>query len=143
MKHLVIPTVNVFVINGSKLMLGRRANNGWMDGYLCPPGGHIEKGETPVAAMRREILEELGVKVRPEDIEFVCVAARNTAAGETVAYEFIIRDKDYIFNNNEPEKCSELIWVSLDSLPKDIIDHFQQIIIQSIIGNKSYLEIGY
>ena len=67
MKHLVIPTVNVFVINGSKLMLGRRANTGWMDGHLCPPGGHIEVGETPVLAMLREIKEELGVVVKPED----------------------------------------------------------------------------
>ena len=143
MRHLVIPTVNVFVIKGSRLMLGRRFNTGWMDGYLCPFGGHIEAGETPIVALLREIKEELGVVVKPEELEFVCVAARSTLAGETVAYEFVIRDKQYEFKNNEPEKCRELTWVELDALPEDIIDHFQQIITRGIIGKEKYIEIGY
>lgn len=144
MKHLLIPTVNVFIINGSKLLLGRRANTGWMDGYLCPPGGHIETGETPVVAALREIKEELGVTVRPEDLTFACVAVRNTQAGETVAFEFIIRDKQYNYANAEPEKCSELVWVDLANLDSyDIVDQFKQIIERGIIKQQPYLEIGY
>jgi len=143
MKHLVIPTVNVFIVNGTKVLLGRRASTGWMDGCLCPPGGHIEVGETPALAMLREIKEELGVAVHAKDLEFACVAARNTPAGETVAYEFIIRDKEYTFINAEPEKCSELVWVELSSLPDDVIDQFKQILELGIIGRQTYLEIGY
>jgi ADP-ribose pyrophosphatase YjhB (NUDIX family) len=143
MKHLVIPTVNVFIFSGTKLLLGRRASTSWMDGYLCPPGGHIEEGETPVLAMLREINEELGTAVHAEDLEFACVAARNTPAGETVAFEFIIRDKDYTFINAELEKCSELVWVELTDLPDDIIDEFKQIIELGIIQKRPYIEIGY
>ncbi len=143
MKHLVAPSVNVFVINGSEVLLGRRANTGWMDGHLCPPGGHVEKGETPVIAMIREIEEELGVSVKSEDLEILCVAARNTSPTEYVAYEFIIRDKNYQLKNAEPEKCSELVWVQLDNLPDDVIDHFEQVIKEGIIGKKPYLELGY
>ncbi len=143
MKHLVIPTTKVFIINGSKILLGRRANTNWMDGYLCPPGGHIEAGETPLLAAIREVHEELGVIVQAEDLEFACVAARNTTAGETVAYEFVIRDKDYQFINTEPEKCSELVWIELDDLGAEIIDQFKQIIEQAILRKKTYLEIGY
>jgi len=143
MKHLVAPSVNVFIISGSRVLLGRRTNTGWMDGYLCPPGGHVEKGETPVIAITREIQEELGVSVRREDLEFVCVAARNTSPTEYVAYEFVIRDKDYMFSNAEPDKCSELVWAELNNLPKDIIDHFEQVIKEGIIGKNPYLEIGF
>jgi len=142
MKHLLIPTVNVFIINGSKIMLGRRANTGWMDGRLCPPGGHIEAGETPVAAAIREIKEELGVTVQPKDLTFACVAVRNTQAGETVAFEFTIHDKDYTYINAEPEKCSELTWLELTDLGDQIIDQFKQII-EGIIKQQPYLEIGY
>lgn len=141
--HLIAPSVNIFIIKDSKVLLGRRANTGWMDGMLCPPGGHVEKGETPVIAALREIKEELGVSVQAEDLEFACVAARNTSPNEYVAYEFIIRDKDYNFQNAEPEKCSELVWVELQELPKDIIDHFRQIITGGIIGQKPFLEVGY
>ncbi len=143
MKHLVIPTANVFVIRGSQLLLGRRANTGWMDGYLCLPGGHIEVGETPIVAILREIKEELGVIAKPDDLEFICVAARNTEAGETIAYNFAVRDKDYDFRNNEPEKCSELVWVELDNLPVDIVEQFRPIIEQGFIGKQPYLEVGY
>lgn len=143
MKHLIIPTVNVFIIKGSKLMLGRRVNTGWMDGYLCPAGGHIEVGETPIVAILREIKEELGVDVKKEDLEFACVVARNASDGETVAYEFVIRDKEYSFVNAEPEKCSELVWVDLNVLADEIIDDFKQIIAGGIVGRNIYLEVGY
>ncbi len=143
MRHQIIPTVNVFIVKDSQLLLGRRANTGWMDGYLCPAGGHVEENETPIIAIMREIKEELGVMVRQEDLEFLCVAARKTSEGETVAYEFVIRDKNYDFINAEPEKCSEVTWVNLYELPNDIIDHFRQIIEEGIVNQRQYLEIGY
>ena len=143
MSHLIAPSVNIFVINNTKVLLGRRTNTGWMDGFLCPPGGHVGKGETPILAALREIKEELGVNVELSDLKFACVAARNTSPTEYVAYEFIIRDKNYKFENVEPEKCSELVWVEINNLPHDVIDHFVQIINKGIIGKSSYLEIGY
>jgi ADP-ribose pyrophosphatase YjhB (NUDIX family) len=143
MTHLIAPSVNVFIIKDDKVLLGRRMNTGWMDGYLWPAGGHVEKGETPTIAIQREIEEELGVTVDPKDIEFVCVAARNNTPTEYVAYEFVIRDKDYTFTNAEPEKCSELVWVPLDDLPEDVADHAKQIIEQGIVGGQAYLELGY
>lgn len=143
MRHLVAPSVNVFVIKGDEVLLGRRANTGWMDGHLCPPGGHVEQDETPVVAVVREIKEELGVTINSKDLEFICVAARNASPTEYVAYEFAIRDKDYTFRNAEPDKCTELVWVKTDSLPGDVVDHFRQVIEQGIIGKNPYLELGY
>lgn len=143
MKHLIIPTVNVAIINGSKILLSRRANTGWMDGYLCLPGGHVEEGETPCVAILREIKEELGITVQPDDLVFSCVVVRNTTPQETVAYEFTIRDKAYEPKNTEPERCSELVWVDLDELPADLIDDFKQIIKKGIKEKVSYFELGY
>lgn len=143
MKHLVAPSVNVYVISGNKVLLSRRANTGWMDGYLCAPGGHVEKGETPILAMIREIKEEMGVTVNAADLDFLCVAARNTSPTEYVAYEFVIIDKNYTFKNTEPDKCSELVWIAIDALPTDIIFDFKEIIQKAIIGKNKYIELGY
>lgn len=142
-RHQVIPSVNVFVIKNSKVLLGRRLNTGWSDGLLCPFGGHIEKNESPIAAIVREVEEELGVAVKPEDVDFTCIAARNTGGPEYAAYEFVIRDKEYEFYNAEPHKCSELVWANLDNLPEDLIDDFRIIIQQSVINNERFIEIGY
>jgi len=143
MKHQVLPAVNVFIVNDDKVLLGRRSNTGWMDGKLGAPGGHIEQGESPTTAIIREIEEELGVTVQEQDLEFLCVAARNTTPMEYASYEFIIRDKEYEFINNEPEKCSELVWADMHNLPSDVISDFISIIEQSLIQGKVYLELGY
>lgn len=143
MTHLVAPSVNIFIVNGTKVLLGRRANTGWMDGYLCPPGGHVEKGETPTIAAVRELKEELGVTIDPNDLEFICVAARNNTPTEYVAYEFALRNKGHVFINAEPEKCSQLVWVELTDLPDDLVDHFRHIIEQGLIDKRPYLEVGF
>jgi 8-oxo-dGTP diphosphatase len=143
MAYLIKPSVNVFLIKGDKVLLGRRANTGWMDGHLCPPGGHVEKGETPLQGALRELQEELGITVDPEHMEFICVAARNNQPVEYVAYEFMVRDKEYDVRNTEPDKCSELVWSELDKLPDDVISDFKQVIEQGILGGKKYLEIGF
>jgi mutator protein MutT len=97
MKHLIAPSVNVFVIKGNKVLLSRRAITGWMDGYLCPPGGHVEKGETPLIAIVREIKEELGVKVKEKDLEFVCVDLNKLP--EDIIDHFAEIIKEGIINN--------------------------------------------
>ena len=143
MAHLVKPSVNVYIMKGSKVLLSRRANTGWNDDWLCAPGGHVEKNEAPKAALLREIKEELGVDVNPDDLEFLCSYARNDDPFEYYATEFVIKDKEYDFQNTEPEKCSELIWVDIHNLPDKIIKDFYEVIQQSIIGGEQQLEIGY
>lgn len=143
MKHLVVASVNIFIVKDGKVLLGRRKNTGWMDGHLCPPGGHVEPDETPTQAAAREVKEELGVSVKLKDLEFLCVAARRPGPQDYVAYEFVIRDKKYAFKNAEPEKCSELVWVDPLALPTDMISDFRQVIEMSLIGGKQFLEIGY
>jgi 8-oxo-dGTP diphosphatase len=143
MRHQVLPAVNVFIVKDDKVLLGRRSNTGWMDGKLCAPGGHIEQGESPTTAIIREIEEELGITVLAEDLEFLCIAARNSPPVEYASYEFVIRDKGYEVTNNEPELCSELVWADMHNLPSDVIDDFRQIIEQSLIQEKVYLELGY
>lgn len=48
-----------FVLNDGRILCGRRSDGqGW-----CGPGGHIEPGETPSVAFRREAKEEFNIDV--------------------------------------------------------------------------------
>ena len=53
-----------------------RTDDGIYHGLLEFPGGGIEPGETPLAAAVREVEEEVGIRIRPEDGKFMGVYRR-------------------------------------------------------------------
>lgn len=52
-------------MRGERLLVIRRSANVAAPGKFCFPGGGIEAGESEVAAVEREMIEELGAAARP------------------------------------------------------------------------------
>ena len=68
-RYTIIPRTITFLIRGSELLLIRTAaERGPWAGKLNGIGGHIEQGESPAAAARREVYEETGLE--PEGLRF-------------------------------------------------------------------------
>lgn len=57
--------------------------------YWTFPGGLIDGHETPKEAAIRETLEEVGIKIDPQNVEFVAVVDRRSNYAET--YQFIFK----------------------------------------------------
>jgi ADP-ribose pyrophosphatase YjhB (NUDIX family) len=78
------------------------------------PGGFLNKGEQPEAALRRELREEIGIEV--EDVEIVL--ARTLSIPGQIEIYFRARAI------GEPEPCSFEIkgasWFSIDDLPPEL-----------------------
>jgi mutator protein MutT len=53
-----------------------RTDDGIYHGLLEFPGGGIEKGETPLEACVREVKEEVGIEIPPEDGKFLGIYKR-------------------------------------------------------------------
>ncbi|MSQ22196.1 MAG: NUDIX domain-containing protein [Dehalococcoidia bacterium] len=63
LRRYPVTGVGIVVLNGQKILLGRRARVSFGSGAWCIPCGYVEWGEDVRAAARREFLEETGLNV--------------------------------------------------------------------------------
>ena len=60
--------VYVMLQRGSRVLMSRRANTGFKDGWYTLPAGHVKPGERFVEAAVREAREETGVSILAQDV---------------------------------------------------------------------------
>lgn len=123
--QLLIAAVYILFEKDDKILMIHRFNTGYADGKYSLVAGHVEKGESFKDAAVRESLEEIGVKIRKQDLEFFHVMYRSTEAGERVDMFFSIKKWEGDAVNMEPNKCDELIWVNLNKLPENSLDYVE------------------
>lgn len=110
--------VAAVIADGRALLACRRAPHKDQPGRWEFPGGKVEPGETPEAALEREIAEELGVRIHVGPlidrtvtgrVDLACYAAtlagpRPTASTDHDALRWI-----------EPAQLGELDWAAADA----------------------------
>jgi ADP-ribose pyrophosphatase YjhB (NUDIX family) len=82
--------VGAVVLDAGRVLLVRRARPPLM-GEWSLPGGAVEVGETLVAALQREVLEETGLIVDVGPVVEVLDRIHSDAAG-SVAYHYVLID---------------------------------------------------
>ncbi|MDD9207467.1 NUDIX domain-containing protein [Georgenia sp. 10Sc9-8] len=124
----VVPAAYLLLRRGSEVLLQLRQNTGYRDGHwACGAAGHVESGESALAAVVREAREELGVEVRTTDLQPVTTVHRTHGNGRAVDERV-----DFFFQCHrwqgepvarEPDRCAELRWVDLHELPEPVVPH--------------------
>lgn len=94
--------------NDGKILIQRRPEGTQMAGLWEFPGGKIDSGETPVAALRRELVEELGVSVDCADLTPLTFASAPLADKHLLLFLYLCRKWE-----GEPKAlhASELEWI--------------------------------
>lgn len=137
----VIPAVYLILEKNGEILLGRRANTGYMDGSYSLPAGHHDGNETLREAMAREAREEVGITIHPDDMEFVYLLHRPYAAdGDRVDAYFLVRKWEGDPVNLEPEKCDDLQWFKKDALPETVIPKIKMVI-EAVEKGETYGEV--
>jgi len=120
-----------------QILLQRRQGTKLWPGFLALPAGHIDEGENAYEAAIREAREELGIEISPDDIVDTYVVNRKNKSLPSY-YDVYFEISKYIgeIKINEPEKCSELVWVDPNNLPYDMIDFEKEAIDNNYKGIK-------
>lgn len=112
-------TIAGIVIKGNKVLLGKRIGDHAGETWAFP-GGHLEKNETPIQCIRREIKEETGLTVK-------------NIREASFTFDEFSKDKKYVtfffladYTSGTPQlrekdKISEWKWFEWKSLPKPLI----------------------
>ncbi|MCX6721146.1 MAG: NUDIX domain-containing protein [Candidatus Staskawiczbacteria bacterium] len=146
-RHREVPASYLVLIKDGKILLARRFNTGYMDGNYSLPAGHVDKGETFAQCMIREVKEEIGINVKPEDSKTAHLMHRFSGAewGDEGYRIDVFFTADKWQGNpeiKEPDKCDELSWFELGNLPQNIIPYVRQAL-ECINKKIFYSEFGW
>ena len=128
--------------NGEEVLLQKRKNTGYCDGYYdFSACGHVENHESMTMAICREAKEELSIDIKAEELEFVCMIHKNTTEIYYNGY-FKATEWEGTPKINEPEKNEELRWVNIRELPKKMIND-RIMAMENYKNNIKYSEFGW
>jgi len=139
---MIIYTLGILETD-SKFLFLLRQNTQFFNGYYGLMGGKIEKNESITDALIREAYEELDISITKDNLKFAhCLSFKNEKDEEILALIFKIVGWNGTPINKEPDKCAELAWFTLNTLPDNIIPRHHQII-NMIQNGVLYSENGW
>ncbi|QQR48695.1 NUDIX domain-containing protein [bacterium] len=103
------------------LLLQRNESASFAPNHYSLIGGALEKDESFREAAVREVFEEIGIKIKVDDLKFVHTFQRRKVAHELVVCVFECTTWQGEPYNKELKKHTALAWFSEEALPKKMI----------------------
>ena len=125
----------VILKDGMTLLAKRKGAHG--SGSWGSIGGHVEFGETPMEAVRREAEEELWVKIR--NLQFVSCLNMITGGKHYLDISFTAEIESGEPSIMEMEKIEEIGWYSLDALPSPLFEPVRAVL-EGLKTGQQYFE---
>lgn len=123
-----IVTVYGLLRQGDKILLQKRQNTGFGDGFYSLIGGHVEVGENVREALLREAQEEIGVSIPPDEARFSLFLHRKTPTGVFLNFFFEVSNWRGTPRVCEPNKASDLAFFYAQDMPENTLDYIRHAI---------------
>ncbi len=135
----VVPAAYLLLLRGAGddlevLLQLRGQETSYMAGHWATgAAGHVEAGESVVAAAVREAAEELGVVVPPADVEPLCTVQRTLpgcADPVEQRVDFFLTTRSWTGEPSvqEAAKCAALRWCRPGALPEPMVPHERHVL---------------
>ncbi len=116
-RHKAIAAAYLVLQKEEKVLFLKRHNVKYYNDYYGLPSGHVEENEPIISAMQREAKEEIGINIKREDLILIHVRDRNAPDGHYLDFFFTCKAWEGEIVNQEPHKCSEVIWSNPETQP--------------------------
>src|SRR5262245_14037067 len=116
------PTASALVTDASgRLLMARRGIEPYL-GMWDLPGGFLDEGEDPVAALRRELREETGLEIEPLELLGAYVDWYGPAGGDGVQATLNLywTARAVAGEPQAADDVAELRWFAPDELPEEL-----------------------
>ena len=135
-------SVFLFVVRGNEILLLKRGNTGWMDGFYSVPAGALDGKETLIEAIIREANEEVAITIDASNLRHIHTMHNLTENEEWIGIFFVTDQWNGTPKVNEPEKHTEVKWVTVSELPDNTIPYVRQAI-EAYQKKETYSEYGW
>lgn len=123
-------------IKDNKVLLARHTY-GSGKGKLIIPGGYVEYGEAPQAALKREFEEETGLSVEAHEIIGIRFNARDW---------YVVFSAEYISGTarSDGDENSEVVWMDVEeALAREDVPNLTKTMIKQSMKAKPFVRIPY
>lgn len=128
---------HLVVVRDGRHLLVRRAGTTYRPGFLSCVAGRVEPGETPRAALVREVAEEIGLAIRPDDLAFRAVVHNRVGSTIWQSYFFALVALPAEPAIREPEKIAEIGWFDLAAVEAETVPY----VYAALSRGETYLEL--
>ena len=112
-----VEKVKIINENGEVLLQKRAAEKKRNPNMWSKTGGHVISGEEPIEALKREVYEELGIKIHENDIILVGIHKSNDGKNRYFGYNFIVKTNYSIKEMKlQKEEVSDVKFISIEEL---------------------------
>ena len=110
---LLLVVAAALIDDAGRVFVQQRPNGKAMAGLWEFPGGKVESGETPEAALMRELNEELGIIVNPKHLQSACFACEPLEGSQLLLLLYICRQWHGVIS---PHEAPAIQWLQPDML---------------------------
>ena len=131
-----IITVLCLIYKDDEILLQDRVKSDWQG--LTLPGGHVEKNESFVQAVTREMLEETGLRIYEPKL----CGVKQFQTDEDERYLVLLYKTDQFEGNLVSSKEGQMLWVKRGELDKNhLVDDFYELL--KVFDSEEYSEFIY
>jgi 8-oxo-dGTP pyrophosphatase MutT (NUDIX family) len=130
--RIVVSAVCVYDGTGRLLTVRKRGTDKFMH-----PGGKPEPGETAAQAASRELLEEVGIDVAPEDLRHMGVWLADAANEAATDIEATVFTAPGVWTAHPSAEIAEIRWLDLTAdLPDDLAPLLTEHILPALAADR-------